>query len=64
MEFVVLGEEVFDNTICANPPGPKPDISMCPKRSIECGPPIVNEVDVFPMSMFALKQIILWNLTF
>ena len=64
MEFVVLGEEVFDNIIYANPPDPKPDISMCPKKSIECGPPIVNEVYFFPMSMFALKQIILWNMSF
>ena len=64
MEFVVLGEEVFDNIIYANPPDPKPDISMCPKRSIECGPQNINEVDVFPMSMFALKQIILLNLSF
>ena len=34
------------------------------KDQLDAAPQIVNEVDVFSMSMFAPKQFILWNLSF
>ena len=59
MGITIKGEEVFDITICANPPGPPAcDISMNSKRSNECDPQLYMKL------MFSSKQFILWNLSF
>ena len=59
MGITIKGEEVFDNTICANPPGPPgpPAWHFHVLENINEMRPQIVEVDVFSMSMFAPKQL-------
>ena len=48
MGIIIKGEEVLILPFVPTHPAPSLTFPLARKRSIECGPQIVNEVDVFP----------------